>query len=325
MSARQLRIDMQRGEAEVSDPGRTAAARELAEGLLAAAPYISPKFLYDPLGSRLFEAITELPEYYPTRTERGLLERHIGAIARAAGRGATLIELGAGNCEKASRLFDALQPAQYVAVDISAEFLQGALSALKRAHPRVEMIGVGADLTAGISLPDSVRRDRRLFVYLGSSIGNFDPGDAIALLREVRAQCTHNGGLLIGIDLVKSQDVLDAAYDDELGVTAAFNRNVLSSANSLLGSNFDVRDWSHRARFNAAQSRVEMHLEALRDVLVAWPGGSRHFRPRDRIHTENSYKYQLDGFKDLLGCAGFERVSAWTDDRQWFALCHASA
>lgn len=300
-------------------------AEDVLDGLTRPFKELPPKHFYDEHGCMLFDRITELPEYYPTRTERGLLERHVGAIARVAGRGATLIELGAGNCEKASRLFGALQPAQYVAVDISAGFLQGALSALKRAHPGVEMIGVGADLTSGISLPDSVRRDRRLFVYLGSSVGNFDPDDAIVLMRDVCAQCAGDGGLLIGVDLVKSEEVLNAAYDDELGVTAAFNRNVLSHVNSLLGSNFVVRDWCHRARFNAVQSRVEMHLEALCDVLVAWPGGSRHFRPRDRIHTENSYKYQLGGFKDLLGRAGFARVDAWTDDRGWFALCHASA
>jgi dimethylhistidine N-methyltransferase len=302
-----------------------ARSRELIDGLTAADAWISPKFLYDPLGSRLFEAITELPEYYPTRTEAALLERHIGSIAQAAGQGATIIELGAGNCSKAARLFKALRPAQYVAVDISAQFLESELSALARSHPDIEFIGVGADITAGIRLPESVKGGRRVFLYLGSSIGNFNPDDALAILRDIRAHCGASGGLLIGVDLVKSVQVLQDAYDDALGVTAAFNLNILNHMNALVGSNFNVRDWKHVARFSAAHSRMEMHLEARRDLLVAWPDGSRKFRAGERIHTENSYKYLLDDFNDLLKEAGFARVRGWTDEPGWFALCHAFA
>lgn len=303
--------------------GTAARVREIVEGLYAPDACLSPKFLYDSLGSRLFEAITELPEYYPTRTEMALLNRHVGAIAQAAGEYATVIELGAGNCDKAAKLLGALKPAQYVAIDISAQFLEAQLSALKRAHPEVQMIGVGADLTAGIRLPETVNSDRRLFLYLGSSIGNFDPDQALDLLSDIREHCGPGGGLLIGADMVKSLEVMQAAYDDALGVTAAFNLNVLNHVNALIGSDFDVRDWRHRATFNAAQSRMEMHLEARRDVLVAWHGGSRHFRKGQRIHTENSYKYLLGDFKTLLREAGFRHVNAWTDDQQWFAVCHA--
>ena len=298
--------------------------REITAGLGAAQPSLSPKYLYDSLGSKLFEAITELPEYYPTRTEVALLERHVGAIAEAIGPGATLVELGAGNCEKAGRLFHALRPAQYVALDISGDFLETALAALRSSHPGIAMIGVAADISAGIRLPREVAKGRRLFVYLGSSIGNFDPADACALLADIRGQCRGGGSLLIGVDLVKSVQVLQSAYDDPLGVTAAFNRNVLNHVNALIGSNFDVRDWSHRALFNARSSRMELYLEAEREVLVAWAQGSRHFRKGERLHTENSYKYLLEDFKDLLRDAGFGRISAWTDERDWFALCHAS-
>ena len=304
--------------------GAGAPVGEIIDGLCAPDACISPKFLYDPLGSRLFEAITELPEYYPTRTEAALLEGHVGAIAQAAGEGATLIELGAGNCDKAARLFEPLRPAQYVAIDISAQFLEAELSALRRSHPDVEMIGLGGDLTEGIRLPDEVRHERRLFLYLGSSIGNFDPDQALALLQDIRANCGQGGGLLIGVDLLKSADVLHDAYDDPLGVTAAFNLNVLNHVNALIGSNFRVRDWTHRAFFNSSRSRMEMYLQAERDLLVAWPDGSRHFRKGQRIHTENSYKYLLGDFKSMLHEAGFGRANAWTDDRQWFALCHAS-
>ncbi len=298
--------------------------RDITAGLSAAQASLSPKYLYDSLGSKLFEAITELPEYYPTRTEVALLERHVGSIAEAVGPGATLVELGAGNCEKAARLFATLRPAQYVALDISGDFLEAALAALRSSHPGIAMIGVAADISAGIRLPREVAEGRRLFVYLGSSIGNFDPADARALLADIRGQCRGGGGLLIGVDLVKSVQVLQNAYDDALGVTAAFNRNVLNHVNTLIGSNFDVHDWTHRAVFNARRSRMEMYLEAQRDVLIAWAHGSRHFGRGERMHTENSYKYLLEDFKGLLADAGFDRVRAWTDEREWFALCHAS-
>ncbi len=298
--------------------------REISDGLNAVQPSLSPKYLYDSLGSKLFEAITELPEYYPTRTEMALLERHVGAIAEATGPGATLIELGAGNCHKAARLFHALRPARYVALDISSEFLEAAIAALRPSHPGIDMIGVAADLTAGIRLPRDIARGRRLFLYLGSSIGNFDPVEARKLIADIRRQCAGGGSLLIGVDLVKSAQLLQEAYDDPLGVTAAFNRNMLNHVNALIGGNFDVRDWVHRAVFNARHSRMEMYLEAERDVLVAWCDGSRRFRRGDRVHTENSYKYLLGDFKHLLLDAGFGRVTAWTDEREWFALCHAS-
>jgi dimethylhistidine N-methyltransferase len=300
-------------------------AAAIAAGLMAEAPWVSPKYLYGPLGSRLFDAITELPEYYPTRTERALLEACRDRVARAAGAEPILIDLGAGNCEKARSLFHTLRPGQYVAVDISVDFLRHTMSQLQRDFPEMEMLGIGADFSTGLRLPDAVRRDKRLFFYPGSSIGNFTPEQALAFLSGIRDQCVgaRGGGLLIGVDLLKSDTLLQAAYDDALGVTAAFNLNLLNNLNALIGSDFAVGDWRHHALFNTAASRIEMHLEARRDITVHWPGGERAFRQGQRIHTENSYKYALTDFKSLLARAGFSRIQAWTDANDWFALCHA--
>jgi dimethylhistidine N-methyltransferase len=300
------------------------AAREISEGLGAAQASISPKYLYDRLGSRLFEAITELPEYYPTRTERALLERHAAAIANTIGRNATLIELGAGNCEKAMRLFPLLEPAQYVALDLSADFLRDSLAAIARAYPQIATLAVCADISVDFALPPAVGDGRRQFLFFGSSIGNFAPDDAHALLARVRGSVPADGGLLIGIDLVKPRAVLEAAYDDALGVTAAFNLNLLNHVNGLIGADFAVGDWRHIAFFNAAESRIEMHLEARRRVLVRWPGGEREFASGERIHTESSYKYRIAEFESRLAAAGFGRVRAWSDRDGWFALLHAA-
>ncbi|MEK7435344.1 MAG: L-histidine N(alpha)-methyltransferase [Pseudomonadota bacterium] len=295
--------------------------------LMAEPASVSPKYLYGPLGSRLFDAITELPEYYPTRTERALLEACRDGIAHAAGPAPTLIDLGAGNCEKARSLFQALNPGQYVALDISVDFLRQTLIQLQREFPQLEMLGIGADFSSGLRLPDAVRHDNRLFFYPGSSIGNFTPEQALTFLAGIRAECAgaYGGGLLIGVDLVKSEALLQAAYDDALGVTAAFNLNLLNNLNALIGSDFAVGDWRHHALFNTEASRIEMHLEARRDLSVHWPGGVRAFRQGQRIHTENSYKYALTDFKALLAQAGFSRIQAWTDANNWFALCHAIA
>jgi len=299
---------------------------ELAQGLLASVPCIAPKYLYDPLGSKLFEAICELPEYYPTRTEAAILDANLAAIAEAAGEGTTLIDLGAGNCAKAAKLFPALRPRQYVPVDISIEFLREAMDALQKRFPGIAMLGVGVDFSNALVLPQQVARERRLFFYPGSSIGNFTPEQAVAFLHSLRAACTSaDGGLLIGVDLVKDKDVLDAAYDDSLGVTAAFNLNLLLHLNRLLGADFNLRDWKHRGFYNETQSRIEMHLEARRSLTVRWQGGQRSFKEGERIHTENSYKYTKAAFVALLERAGFGNVRAWTDERQWFMVCHAQA
>jgi dimethylhistidine N-methyltransferase len=275
--------------------------------------------LYDALGSRLFEAITLLPEYYPTRTESAIFAHHAHEMAALVAPGMTLVDLGAGNCEKAARLFDVLHPARYVAVDISVHFLQGALQRLQRQHPMLEMVGVGMDFSAHLTLPPQAGDGPRLLFYPGSSIGNFTPAQALAFLRQAR-QAAQGGGLLIGVDLVKPVAVLEPAYDDALGVTAAFNRNMLLHINRLLGSDFEVSQWRHRARFNAPQARIEMYLDALQDVTVRWPGAQRHFRAGESIHTENSCKYTPAQFEALLREAGFSQVTQWRDAQDWFAV-----
>jgi dimethylhistidine N-methyltransferase len=298
---------------------------ELDASLRARQAWISPKFLYDPLGSKLFEAICELPEYYPTRTEAAIFDLHGGEIARAVGTGCTLIDLGAGNCAKAAKLFPLLHPAQYVPIDISAEFLHDAVDRLRQRFRHIEMNPLGMDLSGPLTLPATVRAERRLFFYPGSSIGNFTPDEARAFLQRVHGQCGRDGGLLIGIDLAKDHAVLDAAYDDALGVTAAFNLNVLRHVNGLLGADFDIRQWRHRGFYNADMRRIEMHLEARSGQQVNWRGGGRHFEAGERIHTENSYKYRQSDAVGLLEQSGFAATQVWTDPRSWFAVIYARA
>ena len=297
---------------------------ELLAGLAAPVASIAPKYLYDALGSRLFSAITELPEYYPTRTEATIFSRDMKDMAQALGPVHTLVDLGAGNCEKAARLFDAFRVQCYVAVDISVNYLRDSLACLQREHLEMDMLGVGLDFSQTLALPAEVGRGPRTLFYPGSSIGNFTPGEALAFLRQAHA-ATLGGALLIGVDLVKPIGILEPAYDDPLGVTAAFNRNMLLHLNRLAGTDFDIADWRHVAFFNTAESRIEMHLEALCDTTVAWPGGERRFAAGERMHTENSCKWQLDDFAALLTEAGFSRLCHWTDEREWFAIFAAFA
>ena len=302
------------------------AEREAARAaLLAPAASISPKFFYDRLGSHLFEAITELAEYYPTRTEAAIFARHGAEMAAAIGTGLALIDLGAGSCAKAARLFPLLEPKRYVAVDISVEFLRDALRELQRDHPQVRIAGLGQDFSTRLDIPaDLLGDDRPVFFYPGSSIGNFTPDEALGFLQRVRAHAA-GGGLLIGVDLIKPTAVLEAAYDDALGVTAAFNLNILRQLNRLIGSDFDPAQWQHVAYFDIERSRIEMHLQARSDLTVHWPGGSRTFAASERMHTENSCKYSVEGFASLLHAAGFEAEHCWTDPQRWFAVYWASA
>ncbi|MEO8310022.1 MAG: L-histidine N(alpha)-methyltransferase [Caldimonas sp.] len=304
------------------------AERERADALVAlAAPgaSVAPKFFYDKLGSHLFEAITELPEYYPTRTEASIFAAHGAEMAGAIGAGMALIDLGAGNCAKAARLFPLLEPSRYVAIDVSVEFLRDALRQLQRDHPQLQIAGLGQDFSTTLDLPAGLLGDDRpVFFYPGSSIGNFTPDEALAFLARVRKR-SGGGGLLIGVDLVKPRAVLEAAYDDSLGVTAAFNRNALVNLNRLVGSDFAPHQWRHVAFFDEAQSRIEMHLEARTALEVSWPGGERRFAAGERIHTENSYKYTPEGFADLLVAAGFGAPRRWSDPQGWFAVMWAAA
>ncbi|MEO6985828.1 MAG: L-histidine N(alpha)-methyltransferase [Paralcaligenes sp.] len=296
---------------------------EIIEGLTQCAASISPKYFYDKRGSVLFEDITRLPEYYLTRTERSVMQAHAADISREIGLGKTVVELGAGNCKKARDLCRSIRPERFIAVDISAEFLRGAVQELRGEFPALDARAVVADLTGDVELPLDIPRAQRLLFYPGSSIGNFDRPHALNLLERMRGLIDYDGALLIGIDLPKDVAVLEAAYDDVSGVTAAFNLNVLAHVNRLVGSDFDLDSWRHRSFFNAAESRIEMHLEAATETLVRWPHGERRFAVGERIHTEHSYKYPLNEFTHLLRRAGFTRTRAWTDPRNWFAVVHA--
>lgn len=302
---------------------------ELTASLLATNASIAPKYFYNALGSKLFEAVTLLDEYYPTRTEAGIFKAHNADIAKAIQRegiqNACLIDLGAGNCAKAAALIPHFKPAQYVPVDISVDFMREAAAQVQASFPTLDIVGVGMDFSSTLALPDAVQNNNRVFFYPGSSLGNFSPPDALRFLQQISNPAQGKAsGLLLGIDLVKGTAVLQAAYDDAPGVTAAFNKNVLLNINAQLGADFDLRQWRHVALFNVQESRIEMHLEALANTTVRWLGLERSFKAGERIHTENSYKYTLDTMTALLKQAGFSQVQHWTDAHNWFGVFWAS-
>ena len=313
-----------------SSPGQQpSVAQELSDGILAQAASLSPKFLYNELGSKLFEAITQLDEYYPTRTEAAIFEASSAQIAETLTsvgiRNACLIDLGAGNCAKASRLIPHLQPRQYVPVDISVDFLRSAADQVQNTFPALDIVGLGMDFSSGLVLPREVQSQDRVFFYPGSSLGNFHPHEALEFLKHIADPAQGKArGLLLGIDLVKDTATLEAAYDDALGVTASFNKNMLLNVNELIGSDFDVRQWKHIGLFNEEKSRIEMHLEATQDLTVTWPGNTRAFSAGERLHTECSYKYTLEGMTAMLQQAGFRHIEHWTDPKGWFAVFWAA-
>ncbi|MDX1667915.1 MAG: L-histidine N(alpha)-methyltransferase [Limnobacter sp.] len=302
---------------------------ELNQTLQAQRAFVAPKYFYNELGSKLFEAITCVPEYYPTRTEASILHARRAELRTLLPHEATLIDLGAGNCKKAVALFDVIRPEHYVAIDISAEFLRQALEAIQREYPHMDLTGLGTDFSNHLELPDSLGIDPKspkLFFYPGSSISNFTPEEALGFLTRIRTLCEHTpgSGLLIGVDLVKDKKVLEAAYDDALGVTAAFNRNALLNINSNNQTNFALEQWAHLALFNTEQSRIEMHLQAKCDLELRWNQGQRLFTKGDTIHTENSYKWLESEFESVLKKAGFTRTRAFMDDQNWFSVIWAT-
>jgi dimethylhistidine N-methyltransferase len=304
-----------------------AVAAELERGLTAAHAHCSPKYFYNALGSTLFEAITHLPEYYPTRTEASIFAEHGTEIHQCIPQQAAWLDLGAGSCQKAASLFSGTPPGIYVAIDISLDYLTDTLIKLQQRHPNIKMMGVGMDFSSSLHFPASLATQltqHPIFAfYPGSSLGNFTPPEALEFLNRIASVCQQGqtgSGLMIGIDLVKSSEVLEHAYDDDLGVTAAFNLNVLRHINTLLGTDFDVRDWQHQALFNVAESRIEMHLIARHAVTVRWGEQSRAFQAGEGIHTENSYKWTIPSFTALLKQAGFSHTQCWTDPQAQYAL-----
>ena len=279
-----------------------------------------PKYFYDAKGSRLFEAICRLKENYPTRSELDLTRAHIGAIARFAHRGCTLIEYGSGESLKSRLLIEALRPAAYVPVDISPEALRGATVGLRRRFPWLAIEAVHGDFSQPLKIPIVKGRGRRVVYFPGSTIGNLTPEESHAFLRMTRGQVGPKGAMLIGVDLKKDANLLHAAYNDAKGVTAAFNLNLLARINRELGADFDLRRFRHYAFYNATPGRIEMHLVSLAAQAVNIGDFRFHFEAGESIHTENSYKYSIDSFRALARSAGFKGEKVWLDSKGLFSL-----
>jgi dimethylhistidine N-methyltransferase len=311
---------------------QTAVGEEVFRGLTSSPKTLSPWLFYDSEGSRLFEQITDLPEYYLTRTERGIFAEQADAIVSlAAGEGSlTVIELGAGTASKTGLLLAAAVRRQgeldYYAIDVSETALEEAKAHLDRELAGVHVHTRVADYTDGLGQIDADGA-RRLVLYIGSSIGNFEAVDAMSLLRAVRAELAPGDRLLLGADQVKATSLLEAAYDDAAGVTAAFNKNVLVRINRELGANFELGCFAHRARWNAAQSRIEMHLESTmaQSVLIPALELELSFAAGETIHTENSYKFTDEGVIRILESAGFSLLQEWKDGQGWFGVYLAEA
>nr|WP_286197694.1 L-histidine N(alpha)-methyltransferase [Variovorax boronicumulans] len=282
---------------------------------------ISPKYFYDARGSQLFDAICELREYYPTRTELALLRRHAGEIAALAGREAEVVEFGAGSLRKVRLLLDALDsPAGYVPIDISGEHLEQAAAQLRADYPGLAVHPVVADYTQPLHLPVAARKSgMRLGFFPGSTIGNFDPEQALRFLR-MAARVLRGGALVLGADLVKDPAVLHAAYNDEAGVTAAFNLNLLARANRELGTDFDLSGFAHGAFYNSPRRRIEMHLVSRRAQRVQLDGQTYLWEEGETLHTENSHKFTVDSLRALATEAGFTPGPVWTDPNGLFSL-----
>lgn len=304
-----------------------AASDFLAEAIagLASSPRTLPsKFFYDEYGADLFLKICELPEYYVTRTETEILTQYGAEMAASIGANAELVGLGTGAGVKTRMLLQHLEnPIAYVPVDISKQRLIESAEALSEAMPSLEILPVCADYLQRFELPRPSRKPDHVAVYFpGSTIGNLEPEVARDFLRQICRVCGHSGGLIIGVDLQKSREVLEAAYNDSSGVTAQFNLNLLARANRELGADFDLPCWQHRAIYNQAEGRIEMHLISERDQVVHLAGQSFAFVTGEKIITEFSYKHTVEGFSALAATAGFQLSRFWTDSRQMFAVFH---
>ena len=310
--------------AEVTEQGDSADEdlNEILTGLSLTQKTLSPKFFYDEYGSELFDEITRLPEYYPTVTELGIMQDNIDEIADLIGTQASLIEFGSGSNLKIRLLLQHLrQPAVYVPVDISRDYLVAAAEDLAKDFPHIEILPVAADFTMPFDLPNPRILPKRNIVYFpGSTIGNFSPQDALSLLKVMYQEAGEDGGLLIGVDLQKNPAVIERAYNDAAGVTAEFNLNILRRINREFGANFDLASFEHRAPYNESKGRIEMYLRSKRAQRVTVAGRKFLLREGECILTEHSHKYSIEGFRALAARAGFTVKRVWTDDRHWFSV-----
>lgn len=302
------------------DQQASAFALDALEGLTRTPKTLSPKYFYDAAGSDLFEQITLLPEYYPTRTELGILRERGAEIAALVPRGAALIEFGAGATTKVRLLLKSSSFAAYVPVDISGEFLKEQAKRLRKDFPQLAVHPVAADFTQPFELPAEVRNMPKVGFFPGSTIGNFEPQEAARFLRRAADILGPGALMILGVDLEKDEDVLHAAYNDAAGVTAKFNLNQLVRMNRELGANFDVSSFTHRAIYNRAQHRIEMHLFSRNAQKVRLCGRTISFANGESIHTENSYKYSIPRFAALARAAGWRIESTWIDAGGMFSV-----
>ncbi len=295
---------------------------DVLRGLTQQRKRLDPKYFYDAVGSALFDAICGLEEYYPTRTETALMHTHASAMAEHIGVGCALIEFGSGVSRKSRLLIAAAQPSVYVPIDIARDTLRAAAQGLAQEFPGLPVVAICADYSRQfeLSLPAEHARCRRVIFFPGSTIGNFDPDASMAFLANAAKLAGPGGALLIGVDLKKDKAILDAAYDDPQGVTAAFNLNLLARINRELGADFDVRAFRHRAHYAPEHGRIEMHLESLRWQSVTIGAERIVFQRGETIHTENSYKYSVEEFQALARAAGFLGRKCWVDDQRLFSI-----
>ena len=300
--------------------GRSRFHEDVVAGLSLPQKALPPKYFYDAAGSRLFERICRLPEYYPTRAELALTRRHLAHIARFARRGSALIEYGAGEGLKTRILIRGVRPSAYLPIDISEDALYQATKRLQREFPRLSIVAMKGDFSRPLDIPAFSRRERRVVYFPGSTIGNLTPEEAHAFLGMTRGQVGRSGAMLVGVDLKKDPTILHAAYNDSRGVTAAFNLNLLARINRELGGDFDLRRWRHYAFYNAAAGRIEMHLASLARQSARVGAHRFEFERGETIHTENSYKYSVEEFQALARGAGLRPTKVWLDSKGLSAL-----
>ena len=307
-------------DAHLPDEQTSVFARDAIGDLSQHPKRLSPKYFYDQTGSELFEAITRLPEYYPTRTELGILRDRGSEIAAIIPKGAALIEFGAGATTKVRLLLEKSAFAAYVPVDISGDFIKAQADALRKDFPDLAVYPVAADFTAPFALPPAVSGQPKVGFFPGSTIGNFEPHEACRFLRSACEILGQGAQIIIGADLEKDERVLHDAYNDVAGVTARFNLNVLVRINRELGGNFDISAFTHRAIYNRERHRIEMHLVSKKQQTVRMLGTSFSFRPGESIHTENSYKYSIGRFTALARSSGWQVRETWTDPNAMFSV-----
>ena len=307
-------------DAHLPDEQTSAFARDAIGDLSQHPKRLSPKYFYDAAGSELFEAITRLPEYYPTRTELGILRARISEIAAIIPKRAALVEFGAGASTKVRLLLQKCTIGAYVPVDISGDFLNAQAEGLRKDFPKLAIHPVAADFTEPFELPAAIAGMPKVGFFPGSTIGNFEPHEACSFLRSAREILGKGALMVIGADLEKDERVLYDAYNDAAGVTARFNLNVLVRINRELGGNFDISAFTHRAIYNRERHRIEMHLISKKQQVVRMLGTSFSFRHGESIHTENSYKYSIERFAALARGAGWRVRTSWTDEAAMFSV-----